>query len=48
MEVTSRSGIFKTTYANGGYLLLLWKKVTNYLELHVYDSSYFEMSTSIF
>ena len=46
MKVTSSSGILKTN-PNGSYLLLFGKNYKVF-RLHAINSSYFEISTSLF
>ena len=48
MKVTSSSGIYKTIYHNGIYLLLFGKKNNKVLVFHVNKSSYFKISASLF
>ena len=49
MKVISSSGIFKTIHDNSSYLLLLRKtKLQSFEILFMYNSSYFEISASLF
>ena len=47
MKLTRSSGIFKTIYHNGSYLLLFGKDIYKDLKFHLNDSSYFEIRTSL-
>ena len=48
MKITSRSGVFKTMYHNGSYLLLFRKENLKNLKFHVNNSFYFEVSVFLF
>ena len=48
IKVNNSSGITKTLYQNGIYLLLLGKRILKKFEIHVNKSSYSEISASLF
>ena len=48
MKITSKSGVFNTTYHSGSYLLLFRKGNLKILKFHVNNSFYFEISVSLF